>query len=103
MQKLRAAKQMEDDSFRNVMDMKANFGGFAAALQELNLPVWVMNVVPISGPSTLKLIYDRGFIGSYHDWYGLVLMTLRIAFRFQNDPCSRSLHFFICVDMVDVC
>ena len=71
MQKLRAAKQMEEDSFRNVMDMKANFGGFAAALQEMNLPVWVMNVVPISGPSTLKIIYDRGFIGSYHDWYGL--------------------------------
>ncbi|KAG0591906.1 hypothetical protein KC19_1G211000 [Ceratodon purpureus] len=67
-QKLREAKQMEDDSFRNVMDMKANFGGFAAALQDMNLPVWVMNVVPISGPSTLKIIYDRGFIGSYHDW-----------------------------------
>jgi len=68
MQKLRAAKQVEDDSFRNVMDMKANFGGFAAALQEMELPVWVMNVVPISGPSTLKIVYDRGFIGSYHDW-----------------------------------
>lgn len=67
-QKLKEAKQMEDDSFRNVMDMNANFGGFAAALHEAQLPVWVMNVVPISGPSTLKIVYDRGFIGSYHDW-----------------------------------
>lgn len=68
-QKLREAKQMEDDSFRNVMDMNANFGGFAAALHDAQLPVWVMNVVPNSGPSTLKIVYDRGFIGSYHDWY----------------------------------
>lgn len=68
MEKLRAAKQVEDDSLRNVMDMKANFGGFAAALHGMNLPVWVMNVVPISAPSTLKIVYDRGFIGSYHDW-----------------------------------
>lgn len=84
MQKLRAAKQMEDGSFRNVMDMKANFGGFAAALQEMNLPVWVMNVVPISGPSTLKIIYDRGFIGSYHDWYDLVMDSfLRTLFIFK--------------------
>lgn len=67
-----AANQMKEDSFRNVMDMKANFGGFAAALQDKKLPVWVMNVVPISGPSTLKIVYDRGFIGSYHNWYELV-------------------------------
>lgn len=25
---------MKEDSFRNVMDMKANYGGFAAALQD---------------------------------------------------------------------
>lgn len=68
MGKLRAAKQVEHDSIRNVMDMKANFGGFAAALKEMKLPVWVMNVVPSSGPSTLKIVYDRGFIGSYHNW-----------------------------------
>jgi hypothetical protein len=25
--------------------------------------------VPHDGPSTLKIIYDRGLIGSNHDWY----------------------------------
>ncbi|KAJ4727008.1 S-adenosyl-L-methionine-dependent methyltransferases superfamily protein [Melia azedarach] len=53
-------------AIRNVMDMNAFFGGFAAALA--SDPVWVMNVVPARKPSTLSLIYDRGFIGVYHDW-----------------------------------
>ena len=49
------------------MDMKANLGSFGAALKEKN--VWVMNVVPEDGPNTLKLIYDRGLIGTVHNWY----------------------------------
>ncbi|XP_043698214.1 probable pectin methyltransferase QUA3 [Telopea speciosissima] len=51
---------------RNIMDMNAFFGGFAAAL--LSDPVWVMNVVPPRKSSTLGVIYDRGLIGVYHDW-----------------------------------
>nr|XP_017239566.1 PREDICTED: probable methyltransferase PMT24 [Daucus carota subsp. sativus] len=51
---------------RNVMDMRAIYGGFAAALKEMNL--WVMNVVNIDSPDTLPIIYDRGLIGMYHDW-----------------------------------
>ncbi|KAK3038085.1 hypothetical protein RJ639_031639 [Escallonia herrerae] len=51
---------------RNVMDMNAFFGGFAASL--LSDPAWVMNVVPVRKPSTLGVIYDRGLIGVYHDW-----------------------------------
>lgn len=51
---------------RNVMDMNAFFGGFAAAL--VSDPVWVMNVVPPYKPSTLDVIFDRGLIGVYHDW-----------------------------------
>ncbi|KAI9109926.1 hypothetical protein K1719_018967 [Acacia pycnantha] len=51
---------------RNVMDMNAFFGGFAAALA--SDPVWVMNVVPARKPYTLDLIFDRGLIGVYHDW-----------------------------------
>lgn len=50
------------------MDMKANLGSFAAALKDKD--VWVMNVVPKDGPNTLKVIYDRGLIGSVHNWYG---------------------------------
>ncbi|XP_010269090.1 PREDICTED: probable methyltransferase PMT11 [Nelumbo nucifera] len=53
---------------RNVMDMRAGFGGFAAALHDLEIDCWVMNVVPVSGPNTLPVIYDRGLIGVMHDW-----------------------------------
>ncbi|KAK1392206.1 putative methyltransferase PMT26 [Heracleum sosnowskyi] len=51
---------------RNVMDMRAIYGGFAAALREMK--VWVMNVVNIDSPDTLPIIYERGLIGMYHDW-----------------------------------
>ncbi|KAK4480254.1 hypothetical protein RD792_013320 [Penstemon davidsonii] len=53
---------------RNVLDMRAGFGGFAAALIENKLDCWVLNVVPVSGPNTLPVIYDRGLIGVMHDW-----------------------------------
>ncbi|XP_004491015.1 probable methyltransferase PMT23 [Cicer arietinum] len=53
-------------SVRNVMDMNAGYAGFAAAL--IDLPIWVMNVVPIDVPDTLSIIMDRGLIGMYHDW-----------------------------------
>ena len=53
--------------YRNIMDMNAGLGGFAAAL---NSPKsWVMNVVPTIAPNTLGVIYERGLIGIYHDWY----------------------------------
>ncbi|CAN4105519.1 unnamed protein product [Withania somnifera] len=51
---------------RNVMDMRAIYGGFAAALRDLN--VWVMNVVSVDAPDTLPIIYERGLFGIYHDW-----------------------------------
>ncbi|KAG2239287.1 hypothetical protein Bca52824_090147 [Brassica carinata] len=51
---------------RNVMDMRAVYGGFAAALKDLQ--VWVMNVVNINAPDTLPIIYERGLFGIYHDW-----------------------------------
>ncbi|KAJ4836614.1 hypothetical protein Tsubulata_027536 [Turnera subulata] len=52
---------------RNVMDMKAINGGFAAALSQQK-SVWVMNVIPVHAPDTLPIIYERGLIGVYHDW-----------------------------------
>ncbi|KAA8547018.1 hypothetical protein F0562_003447 [Nyssa sinensis] len=51
---------------RNAMDMRSIYGGFAAALRDLN--VWVMNVVSIDAPDTLPIIYERGLFGIYHDW-----------------------------------
>ncbi|KAF4346731.1 hypothetical protein CsatB_018634 [Cannabis sativa] len=55
-------------NFRNILDMRAGFGGFAAALIEHQYDGWVMNVVPVSGFNTLPVIYDRGLIGAMHDW-----------------------------------
>ncbi|KAH9621340.1 hypothetical protein KSS87_003860 [Heliosperma pusillum] len=63
--------KIKSDSVRNVMDMKANLGSFAAALK--NKDVWVMNVVPDDGPNTLKLVYDRGLIGAVHSWQTPIL------------------------------
>ncbi|KVH98556.1 hypothetical protein Ccrd_023225 [Cynara cardunculus var. scolymus] len=51
---------------RNVLDMNAHFGGLNFALLEAGKSVWVMNVVPTSGPNFLPLIVDRGFIGANH-------------------------------------
>ncbi|GLT81210.1 hypothetical protein SLA2020_526070 [Shorea laevis] len=52
--------------YRNVMDMNAGVGGFAAALESPKS--WVMNVVPTIAENTLGVIYERGLIGIYHDW-----------------------------------
>ncbi|KAG8382519.1 hypothetical protein BUALT_Bualt05G0085700 [Buddleja alternifolia] len=63
----RLVSQLPQGIYRNVMDMNANLGGFAAAM--LKYQVWVMNVVPAnSDPDTLGVIYERGFIGTYQDW-----------------------------------
>ncbi|XP_076922657.1 putative methyltransferase PMT28 [Bidens hawaiensis] len=53
-------------TIRNVMDMHAIYGSFAAALIEQK--VWVMNVVPVYAPDTLPIIFERGLVGVYHDW-----------------------------------
>ncbi|XP_059669740.1 probable methyltransferase PMT15 [Cornus florida] len=53
--------------YRNVLDMNAYLGGFAAAL--VNDPVWVMNIVPVEAKvNTLGAIYERGLIGTYQNW-----------------------------------
>ncbi|KAG9157075.1 hypothetical protein Leryth_009117 [Lithospermum erythrorhizon] len=54
------------DKIRNVMDMNTLYGGFAATLADA--PLWVMNVVSSYAPNTLPVVYDRGLIGTYHDW-----------------------------------
>ncbi|PIN24080.1 hypothetical protein CDL12_03201 [Handroanthus impetiginosus] len=60
-------KIIDSGRYRNIMDMNAGLGGFAAALQSPKM--WVMNVVPtIAQKNTLGVIYERGLIGIYHDW-----------------------------------
>jgi Putative S-adenosyl-L-methionine-dependent methyltransferase len=59
---------MSQGQYRNVLDMNADLGGFAAALAKY--PVWVMNVVPFEGVNnTLGVIYERGLIGTFMNWY----------------------------------
>ncbi|XP_058193431.1 probable methyltransferase PMT2 [Rhododendron vialii] len=60
-------KIIDSGRYRNIMDMNAGFGGFAAALESPKL--WVMNVVPtIAKKNTLGVVFERGLIGIYHDW-----------------------------------
>lgn len=58
--------KIEKNSFRNIMDMNSNLGGFAASLKDKD--VWVMNVISAHESGKLKIIYDRGLIGTVHDW-----------------------------------
>ncbi|KAF5734693.1 S-adenosyl-L-methionine-dependent methyltransferases superfamily protein [Tripterygium wilfordii] len=63
----RINKIMDSGRYRNIMDMNAGLGSFAAALESSKL--WVMNVMPIIAErDTLGVIYERGLIGIYHDW-----------------------------------
>jgi len=58
---------LDSGRYRNIMDMNAGLGSFAAAIHSSKS--WVMNVVPtIAEKSTLGAIYERGLIGIYHDW-----------------------------------
>ncbi|KAL6654912.1 hypothetical protein ACP70R_008377 [Stipagrostis hirtigluma subsp. patula] len=59
--------KLDTDRYRNIMDMNAGVGGFAAAI--FSPKSWVMNVVPTAAElSTLGVVYERGLIGMYHDW-----------------------------------
>uniref|UniRef100_A0A2P2K758 Methyltransferase n=2 Tax=Rhizophora mucronata TaxID=61149 RepID=A0A2P2K758_RHIMU len=63
----RITKIVDSGRYRNILDMNAGMGGFAAALESPKL--WVMNVMPtIAEKDTLGVIYERGLIGIYHDW-----------------------------------
>jgi hypothetical protein len=68
--------EFKNNVIRNVMDMYTSFGGFAAALNDD--PVWVMNVVSSYATNTLGVVYDRGLIGTYNDWY--VTQTICVQF-----------------------
>ncbi|XP_042486306.1 probable methyltransferase PMT14 [Macadamia integrifolia] len=75
------------ERYRNMMDMNAGLGGFAAALESPK--PWVMNVVPtIADKNTLGVIYERGLIGIYHDWYVISpLYFQHINFIFMEKSC----------------
>lgn len=63
----RILKSLGAGKYRNIMDMNAGYGGFAAAVSKQ--PVWVMNVVPFDAQNnTLGIVYERGLIGTYMNW-----------------------------------
>ncbi|CAJ2666646.1 unnamed protein product [Trifolium pratense] len=81
--------------YRNLLDMNAYLGGFAASL--VKYPIWVMNVVPIQAKvDTLGAIYERGFIGMYHNWCEAMstyprtydLIHADSLFSLYNDRCE---------------
>lgn len=84
---------LDTGRYRNIMDMSAGLGGFAAALYSPKL--WVMNVMPtIAEKNTLGVIYERGLIGIYHDWYCSPMHTclapFPIQFSFTQLSCLAS-------------
>ncbi|KAJ7516753.1 hypothetical protein O6H91_22G069400 [Diphasiastrum complanatum] len=95
------------EDIRNVMDMRACYGGFAAALADQKVDWWVMNVVPISGINTLPIIYDRGLIGVAHDWcepfdtYPRTYDLLHVhgLFTLEQDRCNIA-HIILEMDRI---
>nr|XP_043626732.1 probable methyltransferase PMT2 [Erigeron canadensis] len=91
----RVNKFIDSGRYRNVMDMNAGLGGFAAALNYSKL--WVMNVVPTAAETnTLGVVYERGLIGIYHDWCEAFstyprtydLIHANSLFSLYNDRCD---------------
>lgn len=87
-------KQMKSvvrrNSFRNVMDMNSNLGGFASSLRDKD--VWVMNVAPVNSSARLKIIYDRGLIGTVHDWcVSLIIVPFSLTCAFVVCICYQSI------------
>ncbi|XP_068661358.1 probable methyltransferase PMT19 isoform X2 [Aristolochia californica] len=80
--------------YRNIMDMNAGLGGFAAALSKF--PVWIMNVIPHHLKNdTLGIIYERGLIGTYMDWLTCTFMTLRLPLMmFECNDCVAGVRLF---------
>ncbi|KAK9143511.1 hypothetical protein Syun_012911 [Stephania yunnanensis] len=62
------SSQLEEKGrYRNLLDMNAYLGGFAAAI--VDDPSWVMNIVPPEAKiNTLGVVYERGLIGTYQNW-----------------------------------
>ncbi|GAA0166180.1 methyltransferase [Lithospermum erythrorhizon] len=90
---------------RNVMDMNTVYGGFAAALS--SDPLWVMNVVSSYAPNTLPVVYDRGLVGTYHDWCEAFstyprtydLLHLDELFSSESHRCEMK-HVFLEMDRI---
>jgi len=73
----------EPGRYRNLLDMNSYLGGFAAAL--VDDPVWVMNIVPVEAEiNTLGVIYERGLIGTYQNWYAFFSLIIKVIQWFNQ-------------------
>ncbi|KAL8248004.1 hypothetical protein R6Q59_009220 [Mikania micrantha] len=81
--------------YRNLLDMNAFLGGFAASL--VKDPLWVMNIVPVEAKAdTLGAIYERGLIGTYQSWCEAMstyprtydLIHADLVFTLYKDRCE---------------
>lgn len=73
----------EPGRYRNLLDMNSYLGGFAAAL--VDDPVWVMNIVPVEAEiNTLGVIYERGLIGTYQNWYAFFALIIKVIQWFKS-------------------
>ncbi|KAI4328734.1 hypothetical protein L6164_021067 [Bauhinia variegata] len=89
----------ERGRYRNLLDMNAYLGGFAAAL--VDDPVWVMNIVPVEAQiNTLGAIYERGLIGTYHNWCE-AMSTYPRTYDFIHGDSVFSLYKYRC-EMGDI-
>ncbi|CAM8978207.1 unnamed protein product [Rhodiola kirilowii] len=91
----RVNKLIDTGRYRNILDMNAGFGSFAAAIESPKL--WVMNVMPtLAENDTLGAIYERGLIGIYHDWCEAFstyprtydLIHANVVFDLYKDKCN---------------
>ncbi|GJN23150.1 hypothetical protein PR202_gb10773 [Eleusine coracana subsp. coracana] len=89
-------------NIRNVMDMRAVYGGFAAALASKS--VWVMNVVPVHAADTLPIIYERGVSNLLQLWLrwtgflrpgGWAIIRDRLEILDPLETILKSLHWEI--------
>lgn len=82
----RINKIIDSGRYRNIMDMNAGLGGFAAALDSPKS--WVMNLMPtIAEKDTLGVIFERGLIGIYHDWYNFLELSHHLFGQFSFTYC----------------
>ena len=84
------SSNVRPNTLRNIMDMRAHLGSFAAARHERD--VWVMNVIPEDQQHHLKIVYDRGLIGSVHDWSVISLCRPHCLSLHTSPNLSLSLH-----------
>ncbi|KAH7833415.1 hypothetical protein Vadar_006144 [Vaccinium darrowii] len=77
------------------MDMNTLYGGFAAAL--ISDPLWVMNVVSSYAANSLAVMYDRGLIGTYHDWCEMkhVLLEMDRILRPNGYTIVRETNYYV--------